>query len=225
MIATPDCRPKDATTTCNPGPSGGESAPPRAARPQTKLRPLAPWFHAPGTCEFLGPRRPDALKIVIEALAYRFHKVATQLADRPRAPVRVGRDSGASAAANTVASNPYAKHSRAANLAAMSAGRSVLRRGAPSARCESEAASGPHARRMIKAGGGLLAGVFHPVSVTGYLTKIACSRLVPAGRLSRSGISAKRLPLGLRIQKRARGDSVPTITSPAYLAREAAGAM
>ena len=94
-IATPDCRPKDATTTCNPGPSGGESAPPRAARPQRKLRPLAPWFHAPGTCEFLGPRRPDALEIVIEALAYRFRKVATQLADRPRAPVRVGRDSRA----------------------------------------------------------------------------------------------------------------------------------
>jgi hypothetical protein len=57
------------------------------------------------------------------------------------------------------------------------------------------------------------------------LTKIACSRLVPAGRLSRSGISAKRLPFGLRIQKRARGDSVPTITSPAYLVREAAGTM
>jgi hypothetical protein len=57
------------------------------------------------------------------------------------------------------------------------------------------------------------------------LTKIACSRLVPAARLSRSGISAKPLPLGLRIQKRARGDSVPTITSPAYLAREPAGAM
>lgn len=55
-------------------------------------------------------------------------------------------------------------------------------------------------------------------------TKIACSRLVPADRLSRSGISAKPLPLGSRIQKRARGDSVPTITSPAYLAREAAGA-
>ena len=57
------------------------------------------------------------------------------------------------------------------------------------------------------------------------LTKIACSRLVPAARLSRSDISAKRLPFGLRIQNRARGDSVPTITSPAYLASEAAGAM
>jgi DNA-binding NarL/FixJ family response regulator len=47
------------------------------------------------------------------------------------------------------------------------------------------------------------------------VTKIACSRLVPAARLSRSGISATPLPLGLRIQKRPRGDSVPTITSPA----------
>jgi hypothetical protein len=56
------------------------------------------------------------------------------------------------------------------------------------------------------------------------LTKIACSRLVPVGRLSCSGSFAKPLSVGLRIQKRPRGDSVPTITSPAYLMKEAAGA-
>jgi hypothetical protein len=89
-------------------------------------------------------------------------------------------------------------------------------------RLEITASAWKYTRRVFRQWGGVacLMGAPQP-----QLTKIACSRLVPAARLSRSGIRAKPLPLGRRIQKRARGDSVPTITSPAYLASEGAGAM
>ena len=71
--------------------------------------------------------------------------------------------------------------------------------------------------------GASAAGAWRRVRGRAHLTKMACSRLVPTGMLSRSGSLANPSPLGSMIQKRARGDSVPTITSPAYLASEGAG--
>jgi hypothetical protein len=79
---------------------------------------------------FSGRPGPDALEIVMAALAYRFHNVATRLAERPHGPVRVRpRLSGASAAANTLRpQTPAPTTAEQQTSAAMSAGRSRLRR-------------------------------------------------------------------------------------------------
>jgi hypothetical protein len=117
-IATPQCRPKDATAICHPGPSGGESAPPRAARPQTKFRPLAPSVPRPWN---LGgsPAAPDLMHWKLSWR--RCHTVSTTLPSgsptghtHPSASAEaLGRLRGRQ---HTEASNPCANHSRAANL-------------------------------------------------------------------------------------------------------------
>ena len=129
-IATPQCRPKDATAICHPGPSGGESAPTRAARPQTKFCPLAPSVPRPWN---LGgsPAAPDLMHWKLSWR--RCHTVSTTLPSgsptghtHPSASAEaLGRLRGRQ---HTEASNPCANHSRAANLRSDVAGRSPCAR-------------------------------------------------------------------------------------------------